>query len=92
MRGTQREKIVGTTSWEELLNVEIVEETKWSKDHRTLEQLRELRRLSGLSHGETSVLKWVNKLMTEQKIRRDIGRKKGVNGFLSRDVRYIFLK
>lgn len=92
MRGTQRETVVGDTPWEALLKIDATPETQWSKDHRSFEQLVELRKLSGLPYGEKQVQKWLRHLIALKKVRLDYGLVKGRTGTLVKASRYIFLK
>lgn len=92
MRGTHRESVVGDTPWEALLKVEAVQETQWTKDHKSFDQLVELRRLSGLTYGHMAVRRWLCALIAQGKIRREWGLQKGDTGVLTKACRYIFLK
>ena len=91
MKPRNEVRIVGDSPWEALVKVESIKETNWSKDHRSFEQLRELRRLSGQTYGNNQMQRWLKHLIVSGKVRADRGREKNINGHFGPVVRYIFI-
>lgn len=85
-----RPKSTPTDPWHKLLQQELERPDGFTPEHRTLAQLREMRRRAKLPSGETATYAWVNALKKAGKIRADsFFVRRG--GRLVRDVRYLFL-
>lgn len=76
-----------TDQWAALLETELRAESVFTENHRTVEQLQELRRLAGLPYGRNTTYHWIAKLVADNKIRLD----RGVDGKRKNVGKYIFI-
>jgi hypothetical protein len=78
--------------WFKLLQAEhdAKKRTEFTAAHRSIQQLRALRKTAKLPHGVSSTYAWVNELKKAGKIRQDDG-VEFRNGRMVRATKYIFL-
>jgi len=85
-----RPKSKPTDGWAKLLQAEIARRgTRWTDEHKSFEQVQEMRKAAGLSHGDSTTQRWLQAEKKAGRIEQVDGRSPNTHGKLVRVTKYL---